>query len=414
MEQIETVLWASKITQAILDQGYCKPQQMSAVVREWRLTGDHPERQALFDLLIARGILDADQVGRVSDLAAHAVAIDRIPGYELLERVGVGATGQVFRARQTRLNRTVAIKILNPPRDKSKALIEKLAQEARAVARLNHKNIVQAYDVEATEDLQYFVMEFVQGTTVYEYLAQHKHYREAEALKIVIQVAEALEHAHAAGLVHCDIKPRNVLIDQNGVAKLTDFGIARRLDESNAVAGGGAFGTPLYSSPEQFTGQSKIDGRTDIYSLGATLYHMVTGRPPFQASSYLQVARAHISEPLLPPDQIVPELSLGICQVIDFMMAKRPEQRYADVGRLLEDLRDLAAGRAPTFASEGNVLNRALLAEPVPAEAPVPAHTFWSWLPLTFDAVAWMLLTSLLFNLLLMWLLSISRRPISP
>ena len=407
MEQIETVLWVTKISQAILDQGYCKAPQLNACVREWRLTGEQPQPSALMELLVARGILSPDQVQRVEELAEHAVAIDHLPGYELLERIGVGATGQVFRARQTRLNRIVAIKILYPPRDKSKDLMRKLTQEARAVAGLNHKNIVQAYDVEVTDDLQYFVMELVQGTTVHQYLVQHKRYREPEALQIAIQVAEALQHAHAVRLIHCDVKPRNILIDQSGTAKLTDFGIARRLDESNAVAGGGAFGTPspLYSSPEQFTGQAKIDGRTDIYSLGATLYHMVTGRPPFEASSYLQVARAHISEPLLPPDQIVPELSLGLCQVIDFMMAKRPEQRYSDVSKLLEDLRDLAASRAPGHATQGAVFDRALRLESAVDDPPTPPHTFWSWLPLNFDVVVWMLLVSLVFNLIMMWLL---------
>ena len=250
------------------------------------------------------------------------------------------------------LNRTVAIKVLPKRFSENSEYVERFYKEGRAAAMLNHNNIVQAFDVGEAGGYHYFVMEYVEGKTLHEDLAAGKVFSEKEAVNIIIQVANALAHAHERSLIHRDVKPKNIIIDASGTVKLADMGLARETTDIKAAQteAGKAYGTPYYIAPEQIRGQIDIDGRADIYGLGATFYHMVTGRVPFVADEPAEVMRKHLKEQLTPPDHINTSLSAGVSEVIEIMMAKRKQDRYHDTKELLTDLEAIRDGQPPLRA----------------------------------------------------------------
>ncbi|ARN57891.1 serine/threonine protein kinase [Sedimentisphaera salicampi] len=281
-------------------------------------------------------------------------AAGQIPGYKILGKLGSGAMAVVYKAKQVSLDRTVAIKVLPNKFVGKSNYVERFYKEGRLAGRLNHNNIVQAYDVGEAKGLYYFVMEYVEGKSIYDDLSKGKIFEEKEALEIMIQLAKALEHAHAQGLIHRDIKPKNIMITKEGVVKLADLGLARTTDDSETASAekGKAFGTPFYIAPEQIKGEVDIDGRADIYGLGATLYHMVTGSVPFKAQKPAEVMRKHLNEPLTPPDHINTKLSSGFCEIIETMLAKKRSERYANPSDLLKDLESVNKGMPPVFARQ--------------------------------------------------------------
>ena len=230
--------------------------------------------------------------------------------------------------------------------------VERFYAEGRAAAKLNHPNIVAALDVGRYADSHYFIMEYVEGHTVYEHLIKEGPYTEAEALAISIQIAKALDHAHQAGLIHRDVKPKNILITRDGVAKLADMGLARAVSDREAAEAeaGKAFGTPYYISPEQIRADVDLDLRSDIYNFGATLYHMVTGKVPFEGPDPTAVMRKHLQQPLVPPDHVNPELTNGISEIVELCMAKDRAKRYITTADLIEDLQAVANGQSPVQA----------------------------------------------------------------
>ncbi|MHC4566222.1 MAG: protein kinase domain-containing protein, partial [Planctomycetota bacterium] len=276
----------------------------------------------------------------------------QIPGYRLLGRLGAGAMATVYKAQQLSLDRIVAVKILPRKFSQNPEFVERFYAEGRAAAKLNHPNIVAALDVGRHGKAHYFIMEYVQGHTVHEHLVKEGPYAEGPALAIAIQVATALNHAHQAGLIHRDVKPKNILITQKGVAKLADMGLARAVSDREAAEAeaGKAFGTPYYIAPEQIRGVVNIDSRADIYNFGCTLFHMVTGKVPFEGEDVSTVLRKHLDEPMTPPDHINPKLSNGVCEIIELCMAKDPSGRYAATADLIEDLEAVADGRPPVQA----------------------------------------------------------------
>jgi serine/threonine-protein kinase len=279
---------------------------------------------------------------------------EEIPGYELLEQLGKGSMGTVFKARQLSMNRLVAIKKLHPSLAANPTFLTRLTREAHLAAKLSHNNIVQAIDVGCAGHIHYFVMEYVSGTTLRDALEAGKVYAEREALEIVLQMARALQHAHRRGLIHRDIKPANIVITREGVAKLADLGMARdTADRALARAEKGVtIGTPFYMAPEQILGQEDIDVRADIYSLGATLYHMVTGQPPFPEKGVENVLQAHLEQELTPPDHLNRQLSSGLGEVVEIMMLKDPNQRYRNPDDLIGDLECLLRGEPPKLARQ--------------------------------------------------------------
>ena len=325
--------------------------------REQQKAGSDPNQRSLADLLVHNGFITPNQAKRVARRAEES-AKSQIPGYQIISKVGKGAMASVYKAKQISLDRIVAVKVLPKRMSENAEFVERFYYEGRAAAKLSHNNIVQAIDVGSTPDgFHYFVMEFIEGQTLYDIMqpppvGEGRNFGEAEALDIMIQMAEALDHAHKRGLIHRDVKPKNIILAPGGVAKLTDLGLARAVDDTAAAESeaGRAYGTPYYISPEQIRGDVDIDFRADIYSLGATMYHLVTGRPPFEADSPTAVMHKHLKSPLKPPDHINTALSAGVGEIIEVAMAKNRDDRYARTSDMLEDLKAVQAGQPPMHA----------------------------------------------------------------
>jgi serine/threonine-protein kinase len=246
--------------------------------------------------------------------------------------------GAVYRALQVSLQRVVAIKILSPAVAENPRFAKRFEREALASAKLSHPNIVAALDVGEDHGLRYLAMEFVPGHNVAQMLASGP-IQERRAVGIVIQVARALEHAHRNEIVHRDIKPANIIVTAAGVAKLGDLGLAKHLQgDPSQTDEGVPMGTPFYVSPEQARGDRRVDIRSDIYSLGATLFHMVTGRVPFPGSNPAVVMTRHLNDPLERPADLSPDVSRCTSQLIERMMAKDRDQRYQTPTELIADL----------------------------------------------------------------------------
>ncbi|WP_169972605.1 serine/threonine-protein kinase [Tautonia rosea] len=315
------------------------------------------EGKGLLEVMVAAKALTPSQAQRLlRDLGREAQKKHEIPGYQLLEKLGKGSMGIVYKAKQTSVDRVVAVKVLLDVLARNKEFIHRFQREATIAARLNHPNIVNAIDAGEVNGLHYFVMEFVEGTTIKDVIEGGHIYDEPEALRIVLAVAEAMKHAHERGLIHRDIKPENIILTKDGNVKLADLGLARlTADEKQAVAEAGmAIGTPYYISPEQVRGATDVDIRSDIYNLGATLYHMVTGRPPFPGDDPTEVMKKHVDKSitLTPPDHLNTRLSSGLGEVVETMMARNRENRYRDPGDVLIDLKALIEGKRPVIAEQ--------------------------------------------------------------
>lgn len=334
-----------------VDQGLCTTRELRDSVKELQ------ERRKinplmLRELLIELGFITATQAERLKrSIRDNKAAIHQIPGYKILGKVGAGAMAFVYKAKQLSLNRTVAIKVLPRRFTENPEYVQRFYKEGQAAGKLNHPNIVQAIDVSEAGGYHYFVMEFVEGKTIADDIAEGA-FGEKEAIDVIIQVTHALAHAHSHGLVHRDVKPKNIMINQQGVVKLADMGLARETTDIEAAQSeaGKAYGTPYYIAPEQIRGKIDIDGRADIYGLGATFYHMVTGQVPFTGDDSSEIMKKHLREKLIPPDHINTSLSAGVSEVIEIMMAKRREDRYTNVEELLVDLEALRDGHAPLQA----------------------------------------------------------------
>ena len=273
----------------------------------------------------------------------------RFGDYEILEELGAGGMGKVYRARDLTLERLVALKMLAHQFSSDAGFVQRFLKEARAAARLNHPNIVQIYDFGCVASVYYLAMEFVDGHSLGTY-QKRGHFSETESIQIIRHACRALSVAHADGIVHRDIKPDNLMLTSRGDVKLVDLGIAKRVEESQSLTQTGqAIGTPHYISPEQIRGQKDVDSRADVYSLGATLYHLVTGHTPYPGSSGPIVMSMHLVEPLPDPRRFEAGLSEGICRVIRKMMAKDRDERYGDVYALDLDLYRLQCGETPQF-----------------------------------------------------------------
>ena len=351
----------TELGRMVVEHGLATQQEVEDCL-QLKSAPNEAAHQSLADLLVGQGVVTQRQIQRVRRTIEESRRGQQIPGYQILGRLGSGAMATTFKARQLSLDRLVAIKVLPKRLSENAEYVERFYKEGRAAAKLNHAHIAQAVDVGEAGGYHYFVMEYVDGHTLYDELAAGKVFSEAEALELTIQIARALEHAHGQGLIHRDVKPKNIMITRDGNAKLVDMGLARNVTDMKAAKAeaGRAFGTPYYISPEQIRGEVNIDFRADIYSLGATLYHMVTGRVPFEAETPTAVMHKHLKQDLVPPDHLNPSLSSGLGEVVEVMMAKNRDHRYSTIGDLLMDLRAIQAGEPPLQARKAikaDVLN---------------------------------------------------------
>jgi len=344
----------TELARLVVEQNLATQEEVDECLALLNSSEGAKKDESLAEILVEQGCVTDKQIDRAMAKIQEAQAGTQIPGYKLGAKIGSGAMAAVFKAKQLSLDRTVAIKVLPRRLSENAEFVERFYREGQAAAKLNHANIVQAIDVGEAGGYHYFVMEYVRGHTLYDELISEEALTEQRALEIIIQIARALEHAHKQGLIHRDVKPKNIMITRDGVAKLADMGLARTAaDEEVAQAEAGrAFGTPYYISPEQIRGEVDIDFRADIYSLGATLYHAITGHVPFDAPTPAAVMHKHLKEPLIPPDHINTALSTGIGEIVEVMMAKDRDHRYSSTGDVLMDLEAVAAGQPPLMARE--------------------------------------------------------------
>jgi serine/threonine-protein kinase len=291
-----------------------------------------------------------------------------VDDFQILRKLGQGGMGQVYLAEQLSLRkRKVALKILPPDQAGLRPdALPRFKAEAEAVALAVHPHILQVYFVGEFEGLPYMVLEYVEGRNLKEEVALKGPPEEAKAIRIMRQVASALQRASELGIIHRDIKPENILLARTGEVKVADFGLARLQGEGESVLkltqSGVTMGTPLYMSPEQIEGKP-LDSRTDIYSLGATCYHMLTGQPPFRADSALAVALQHLNEEPAPLVMSRPDLPGQLCAIVHKMMAKKPADRYQTARDVIRELARLR----PSFDDSDDDVSDAAIPLPSPA-----------------------------------------------
>ena len=242
--------------------------------------------------------------------------------YEIIDKVGSGGMSDVYKAMDHKLNRFVAVKVLKAEFCQDKSFISKFKIEAQAAAGLAHPNIVNVYDVGEDQGIHYIVMELIDGITLKKYVEKKGKLSVKDAVSIAIQVAQGIEAAHNNGIVHRDIKPQNIIISREGKVKVTDFGIARAASANTINSN--AMGSVHYISPEQARG-GYIDEKSDIYSLGITIYEMITGRVPFEGDSTVTIALQHIQEEIPSPKLFVPDLPISVEKIIEKCTQKKPE-----------------------------------------------------------------------------------------
>jgi serine/threonine-protein kinase len=259
--------------------------------------------------------------------------------YEILEVIGTGGMAVVYKARCHRLNRLVAVKILKSDLAQDADFRRRFHDESQAVAMLSHPNIVSVYDVSRSSNLEYIVMELIDGITLKQYMQRKGALNWREAHHFITQIMKALSHAHSRGIIHRDIKPHNIMILRDGSVKVADFGIARLISSTQSTLTQEALGSVHYISPEQARG-SHIDTRSDIYSAGVVLYEMLTGRLPYEGDSPVSVAIQHINSVPLSPREINPDIQEALEAITLKAMASKVENRYASANAMLADLEE--------------------------------------------------------------------------
>lgn len=256
--------------------------------------------------------------------------------YEILEKIGTGGMSDVYKAKCHKLNRFVAVKVLKQEFSENANFVSKFKTEAQAAAGMMHPNIVNVYDVGEENGINYIVMELVEGITLKKYIEKKARLSVKEAISIAIQVSMGIEAAHNNHIIHRDIKPQNIMISKDGKVKVTDFGIAKAVT-SNTITSN-VMGSVHYTSPEQARG-GYSDEKSDIYSLGITLFEMLTGRLPFNGETTVAIAIKHIQEPMPSPREYIPEIPISVEQIVLKCTQKSPDRRYQSMGELIEDLK---------------------------------------------------------------------------
>ena len=343
------------------------PDQFDTAMDKARSVG-----KPLADILVADALLDASTAERMAKALKRILRDERakseggmlmkkqIGGYKLVRRIGEGGMGEVYLAEQLTMHRTVALKILHAKWADDEEFRKRFLLEARAVGKLSHQNLIQVFDVGKYQGLYYFSMEFIDGVTVDDLIRHEGSLGVEKVINITLQVCEALTYLSTHGIVHRDIKPANIMMTKDGIVKLGDFGFIQSGYDAELMQEGSTIGTPDYISPEQARGERNLDVRSDIYSLGASIFHMVAGRTLYTGSCS-KVMRDHIEAN--PPDlrKLSPDLPHGLVRVIEKMTAKLPIDRHqspAEVAKELEVLKlELVGGEGSLPTSRSGILN---------------------------------------------------------
>jgi len=305
----------------------------------------------LGDIMVAREYFSKEEAEaiyktqkRMLDSKEDNLVDQVIARYRIKSQIGKGGMGNVYNAEQISMSRPIALKILKKELAQDKTYIQRFVREARSAGTLNHTNIIQVHDVGNFRGLYYFSMELISGKNVQEIIDEQGTIKPRAALKIIMDIAKALEHAAKHDIIHRDIKPENIMITQDGLTKLADLGLAKKTstpEEAMVTQAVVAMGTPFYMSPEQAADSRSVDQRSDIFSLGASFYHMLTGKVPFRGKTVLETLMKLSKDEPIPPKQIVSTIPMSYCQVIKKMMAKNVDARYQSATELLHDLKKL-------------------------------------------------------------------------
>jgi len=317
-----------------LKYGYISVEQLRESLALQKERASRGQPQKLGEILVELGHLSRSQVIELFRKQASMGAHPQLENYKILEQIGKGAMGAVYKAIQVSLNRLVALKILPPKLATDKNYIARFLQEAKVAARLNHENIVYVIDVGESHGVFYYAMEYVEGRTVKDLVEQGGPMSNEEIIDIGIQATRALECAYSHAIVHRDIKPSNIMVTQERVVKLCDFGLARQLDVDMKGVTATIAGTPYYIAPEQIR-NGPVDTRTDIYSLGGTLYFMATGNVPFSGASPVIVMTKHLYEKPVGVRVKNPQISPQLEAIILKCLQKRPEDRFQSPAELM-------------------------------------------------------------------------------
>ena len=262
--------------------------------------------------------------------------------YKLLEKIGEGGMGIVYKAKCTLLNRLVAVKILKTELSDNKDFINRFKREANSIASLSHTNIVNVYDVGSEKNINFIVMEYINGKTLKQVIKENVRLKSFNTVNISLQIAKALEYAHKNNIIHRDIKPDNILVTEDNIVKLTDFGIAKVADAETLTNSNKIIGSVHYFSPEQAKGNF-VDCRTDIYALGIVMYELITGQVPFNGENSISVAIMHVQKIVIPPNKVITDIPLNINAIILKALEKEPINRFQTAKELTEVLKAIEA-----------------------------------------------------------------------
>jgi serine/threonine protein kinase len=348
MSSMAVTMTRDEFLKNLRDSGLFSPQEMGSALNALQETrADDGVRIA--EELVAAGELTPFQAAAVRERQFGELVIGN---YQVLDRLGAGGMGTVYKARHRRMKRVVAIKVLSRTVSQSETSVQRFQREVEAVARLSHPNIVMAYDADEAEVGHFLVMEFVNGRDLASAVSERGPLPIAEAVECIVQAARAMAYAHGQGIVHRDIKPANLLRDVTGVVKVADLGLARFNDtlgqpvaEVSALTQAGTImGTVDFMPPEQALGLPNIDHRADIYSLGCTLYFLLAGRPPYQGATLMATLLQHREAPIPPLSAPWAGVPAALDQIFRRMVAKKPEERFASMDEVVKALEALALG----------------------------------------------------------------------
>lgn len=331
--------------------GLVTPEQVAAALQTQGKSLQAGTPLTFADALVQLGTISAAQREALQKKVKDQQAgIQQLGPYRLLKKLGEGGMGAVYLAEEPEAARRVAVKVLPRHLGANAEFVKRFQREAQAAIRLKHPHIVGAFA--AGEDLgfHYYVMEYCEGEALDALIKRERSLPVARAIDLVLQAARGLGFAHAQGILHRDIKPSNIMLARDGSAKILDLGLSKRMDDASVsfkTVTGAVLGTPHYISPEQAQGEKGIDGRSDLYSLGATFYHLLTGQTPFEGTTILEVLHKQVHTALPNPQDLREDIPDAVVRVLERMMAKKPADRYADAAALIADLEEVQAGRTP-------------------------------------------------------------------
>ncbi len=344
---------SQQIGRLALDRGFITATQLREALEEQQRRAASGEKTDMGHLLLELGSITVEQLKTLGGTPPERKrgVKKRIGNFELLESLGRGGMGAVYLARQVSMDRLVALKILKPVLAEDHDFVTRFLREGRLAGQLDHPNLVRAIDVGELGKSYYLAMEFIDGPSLFDVLKEKQLLPEKQALRYTLDVARALSCADKHGIIHRDIKPANILIDKQGLAKLTDLGLAKQVGgETQLTQTGVTMGSPDYVSPEQAGGEREVDIRGDIYSLGITLFHLVTGRTPFTGPSAIAVMTKHLTEKVPWAQDLNADVSSNTALVIARMTARKPDDRYKGPAELVADLKDVLDGGPPSIA----------------------------------------------------------------